>query len=205
MSRPNIIAITGGTCSGKTTIQRVLRETRFPQKIFYIPEIASTLFKGGFPKPGKHLKWSNQWQREFEMAILYAQIAFEEAYVLAAQENKVDLIITDRGCMDIRAYTPEVLEDYLSKHGLTQEALFERYRAVIHLESLATAMPEEYEQHVGVEEDRFEPLDVAKELEAKTRAAWQQHPYWHFVAGSTQIAEKIAKVIQIIKEIIRAD
>lgn len=49
------IVLTGGPCSGKTTVLRAIAE-EFRGRIVLVPEVATLLLSGGFPIPGKDIK-----------------------------------------------------------------------------------------------------------------------------------------------------
>ena len=135
------LVMTGGPCSGKTTVLAALRE-EFRDRIVLVPEVATVLLEGGFPIPGKHLEWSEEWQAAFQSAVLPLQTSMENAYRLVAGTDK--LVICDRGVLDGAAYTPGGVEEFCSRYGVDKEAALARYTAVIHLESLAVSEPSLY-------------------------------------------------------------
>ena len=47
------IVLTGGPCAGKTTLTQVIAKA-FPKHIVIVPESASLLFSGGFPRCASH-------------------------------------------------------------------------------------------------------------------------------------------------------
>ncbi|OIO49874.1 MAG: hypothetical protein CO042_00605 [Parcubacteria group bacterium CG_4_9_14_0_2_um_filter_41_8] len=191
------IVITGGPCSGKTTVISAIKE-QFQDEILIIPEIATILLEGGFPIPGVHIKWSQDWQNAFQDAVIVAQKSFERAYAMMAREKNAKFLVCDRGLLDGAAFLAGGLAEFCERYDVKLDAAFARYRTVIHLESLATAFPHLYGKHGN--ESRFEALERAQQVEHATRAAWNQHPAWHFVAGTEQAEEKIATVLNLIKE-----
>src|SRR4051812_35381169 len=99
------IVLTGGPCSGKTTVQRALSE-EFHDEVVLVPEAATMLLDHGFPVPGKHLPWGQEWQATLQAAILPLQRALEDAYLLVAANRGSQLVVCDRGVLDGAAYTP---------------------------------------------------------------------------------------------------
>lgn len=190
------IVLTGGPCSGKTTILRALKE-EFGDKIVLVPEVATIMLEGGFPLPGKDLEWSEQWQAAFQAAILPLQESLEDACVLMAQGNGGRILICDRGVLDGAAYTPGGALEFCKRYGVDQSEAISRYRAVIHLESLAASDPEKYGKTGN--DQRFEPLERAQELEKATRAAWDDHPHRVIVDGRRGIEGKISETIGMIR------
>src|SRR5437879_4150288 len=97
------IVLTGGPCSGKSTVHRALRE-QFPAQVVLVPEAATLLLGGGFPVPGQHLPWSPEWQAVFQAAVLPLQHHLEDAYLLVAGSRGSKLVVCDRGVLDGAAY-----------------------------------------------------------------------------------------------------
>jgi thymidylate kinase len=190
------IVLTGGPCGGKSTTLRAL-EKAFPEQIIFVPEVATILLKGGFPVPGRDVKWSQAWQSAFQSAILPLQKSLEDAFVLIAKENGKKLLICDRGVLDGAAYTPGGHITFCQTYNIKGEEAIARYSAVIHLESLATANPEKYGKTGN--ENRFEPLERAQELEFATRQAWEMHKNHSIINGQHGIEKTISAVIEIVR------
>jgi predicted ATPase len=190
------IVLTGGPCSGKTTVLQALKE-EFYDQIMIVPEVATILLEGGFPIPGKHLEWSEDWQAAFQSAILPLQKSMEDAYAIMAADNSCELIVCDRGVLDGAAYTPGGVDEFCKRYGVDAIELQNRYTAVIHLESLATADPEKYGKTGN--ESRFEPIERAQELEKATRSVWGAHTRHLVIGGRRGIDGKINEVIEVVK------
>ena len=196
------IVLTGGPCSGKTTVLSVLREA-FSGQVCLVPEVATVLLSGGFPLPGKQLPWSEEWQAAFEAAVLPVQRSMEDTYVLMARERGFSLLVCDRGVLDGAAYTPGGLEHFCAENHLDLTASLARYHAVIHLESLAVADPARY--GTAGNEQRFEPLERAREIELATRAAWASHPRRIFIEGGRGIERKIIEVLALVRRVLEGE
>lgn len=190
------IVLTGGPCSGKTTTLRALRE-EFGNQITLVPEVATLLLEGGFPVPGKHLEWSEEWQAVFQAAVLPLQRSIETVYRLMAQGSGCGLIVCDRGLLDGAAYTPGGLVEFCRRYEVNPDEAMARYEAVIHLESLATADPQLYGK--AGNGSRFEPLERAQELERATQEAWSRHPRHIVINGRRGIEGKISQVVGIVR------
>lgn len=193
------IVLTGGPCSGKTTTLRVLQE-EFRDQILLVPEAATILLSGGFPVPGKDVEWSTEWQAAFQAAILPLQKSIEDAYALMAQAKSCGLVICDRGILDGAAYTPGGVTEFCRRYGVDVGEALSRYVAVIHLESLATAEPSLYGK--AGNDQRFEPLERAQELELATRQSWVAHPRHIIIDGRRGVENKISQVIGICRFIL---
>jgi predicted ATPase len=193
------IVLTGGPCSGKSSVQRALR-AEFGADLVLVPEAATLLLEGGFPVPGTHLPWSPEWQAVFQAAVLPLQRSLEEACLLAARSRGSRLIVCDRGMLDGAAYTPGGVEEFCRRFGLDAAEALARYEAVVHLESLATADPPRYGPTGNA--TRFEPLEEAVRLEMATRAAWAAHPRRLFLDGGRGIEGKVAAVVGFLRDLL---
>ncbi len=194
-----MVVLTGGPCSGKSSVQRALR-AELGEEIVFVPEAATLLLEGGFPVPGTHLPWSPQWQAAFQAAVLPLQRSLEDSCVLVAQSRGSRLLVCDRGLLDGAAYTPGGVEEFCRRFGLDAAEALARYEAVVHLESLATADPPRYGTTGNA--IRFEPLEEAVRLEMATRAAWLGHPRRLFLDGGRGIDGKVAAVVGLLRDIL---
>jgi predicted ATPase len=190
------IVLTGGPCSGKSSVQRALR-AEFGLDLVLVPEAATLLLEGGFPVPGKHLPWSPQWQAAFQAAVLPLQRSLEESCVLMARGQGARLLVCDRGLLDGAAYTPGGVEEFCRAFGVDVAEVLSRYEAVLHLESLATADPPLYGTAGNAQ--RFEPLEEAVRLEMATRAAWVGHPRRLHLDGRGGVEAKVAAVVEFLR------
>ncbi|KKP90943.1 MAG: hypothetical protein UR94_C0020G0007 [Parcubacteria group bacterium GW2011_GWA2_36_10] len=189
------IVLTGGSCSGKTSIAYLL-EQAFPGEVVVVKEVATTLLKGDFPVPPADHADFETWQTYFEQAILPVQIALEDAHAMLAGPE-VKLMICDRGLLDVDAYVPGCSAEILQRHGLTSTSALDRYDLVIHLVSLAVADPEKYGQ-IG-NEYRFETLERATQLEHRCQAAWAKHPN-RIIIDEADWSKKTNQVIELVRE-----
>jgi predicted ATPase len=195
------VVLTGGPCSGKSSVQRALH-AEFGPDLVLVPEAATLLLEGGFPVPGTHLPWSPHWQAAFQAAVLPLQRSLEDAWSLVAQSQGSRLIVCDRGLLDGAAYTPGGVEEFCRRFGVDAAQALARYEAVVHLESLATADPQRYGTSGNA--IRFEPLEVAVRLEMATRAAWAGHPRHFFLDGGRGLDGKIAAVRAFLRDLLSA-
>ncbi len=192
------IVLTGGPGGGKSTVLEAVQKER-GDLLIVAPEAATILLydSHAFPKLGRDLDWSERWQEEFQGAITSLQPCLESSWELAAGEQNKRLLLCDRGVLDGAAYTPGGIKEFCRRYNIDRQATLDRYEAVIHLESLATAQPELYKQ---IRNDPYlEPLERAQELEYKIREVWSDHPAWQFVGGQGTVRPKIDEVKEILK------
>jgi predicted ATPase len=191
--------LTGGPCSGKTTVQQALRE-EFHEAVLLVPEVATLLLAGGFPNPHTQLPWSQEWQDLFQSAVLPVQRSLEESYAMLARQQGACLLVCDRGLLDGASYTEGGVEEFCRRHDLDCESALARYEAVLHLESLATYGPEHYGKENNVY--RFETLEQARKTEMATRRAWEKHPRHIIIAGRSGFRSKVDEVIEFVRQLL---
>jgi len=187
------VVITGGPCSGKSTILDLLSRD-WNDRVTIVPEAATLLLSGGWPLPGKDVEWSESWRDEFQKTIVQVQTSLEQIYRTSAQQKGHNLIVSDRGMLDGAAYYDDP-EEFFTATGLAKSSCLERYDAVIHLESLASSNPELYSK--GNNAFRFESLEEAIPLEHRTRRAWQDHPNHQLILGDN-LGDKINQVQELL-------
>ncbi len=189
------IVLTGGSCSGKTSIAYLL-EQAFPGEVIVVKEVATTLLKGDFPVPSADYHDFEKWQTYFEQAILPVQIALEDAHEMLASPE-IKLMICDRGLLDIDAYAPGCSTEVLTRYSMTHQNALDRYDLVIHLVSLAIADPENYGK-IG-NEHRFETLERAAQLEYRCQDAWAKH-HNRIVINEADWSKKTKQAIELVRE-----
>ncbi len=185
--RPLNIVLTGGPCAGKTTIAQVL-EKAFSGRLIMLPESASLLFQGGFPR------WTDEVSAEaLQRAIYHVQIELELAYAARFQDH---IRVMDRGTVDGAAYWPKGPEHFFEELGTTAEAELERYDMVIYLESAGRVA---YDENRRRNPNRTETWEEAAALDQVTRRQWQNHPRFVTIRNNTAFSSKIAAVLAVVE------
>jgi thymidylate kinase len=191
MSKITKIVITGGPCAGKTSVINAL-QAEFEGRVLFVPEVATILLSGGWPKPGS----TTGWQYNFQTVVNIAQFSVEAECEEEAQLRGIFVLICDRGRLDGAAYSGGT-QRFCELYNLNLEEELARYEEVCHLESLATADPEKYGK--GGNEHRYETLEQAQALEYATRAAWQNHPR-HILVEGNDLNQKIACITSEVRQ-----
>jgi predicted ATPase len=186
------IVLTGGPCAGKTTITEVL-DHAFKDRLVIVPETASTLFKGGFPRFEEPLALE-----ALQRAIYCLQKASEQSY--GAHFPK-QLLVLDRATVDGAAYWPKGSVNFFPDLGTTLEHELSRYSRVIYLES---AGKEDYEFNLHRNPNRKETWEQAKKLDQETKSLWCKHPHFTVIQNNCSFSEKIFSVMKIIEEEIKS-
>lgn len=187
------IVLTGGPCAGKTTITQVIGRA-FPQKIATIPEAATILFSGGFPR------WPEKVAIEAtQRAIYHLQLELEAAFE-AKYPNGI--LVLDRATVDGAAYWPNGPEDFFQKMGTTLEAELKRYNKVIYLESASEA---DYLLHKRKNLNRHESWDEAHKLDLVTKQLWTQHPLYTEIPNRKAFSAKVNDVLSEVGLVLPAE
>ena len=147
--KPKLVVLTGGPGGGKTAILEMARRY-FCRHVVLLPEAASIVFTGGFPRLA-----SDAGKRASQHAIFTVQREMEH---LAAAEEDAAVILCDRGTVDGLAYWPGTSRGLFGRHATTLAEELARYAAVIHVE---TPGPAAYER-AGA---RVESMPEAKRIE----------------------------------------
>lgn len=182
------MAITGGPSGGKTTLLETLKK-EFGSQITVVPEAASILYGGGFPR-----KKSILGRIATQRAIYYTQRELEN---IAIGESSNALLVFDRGSLDSIAYWPNDEEDFFKNIHSNKKVELERYDWVIHLD---TASNENYDLSNPI---RTETHTEALLLNEKIKMAWNGHQRRITIASDGDFLAKITKSIQVIKSIVK--
>jgi hypothetical protein len=180
------IVLTGGPCAGKSTLAEMLSRA-FQNCLVNVPESASLLFNGGFPR-FTHPESRKATQR----AIFRVQVELENSY--GAEFPSLALVL-DRGTIDGAAYWPEGPEAFFAAMGTTLEAELARYDRVIYLES---ADQKDYEAHRAANPNRKEDWEEAKRLDQETLKLWSRHPHFVMIRNQRSFAHKVSEVLGVV-------
>lgn len=181
------IAITGGPSGGKTTLIEALKK-ELGQKCAVVPEAASILYRGGFPRYKVP-----QAQIHAQKAIYYTQKELEDLVCIVSQKS---LIVCDRGSMDSVAYWPDKDHHFFSTMNTTKEAEFARYDWVIHLD---TASLDFYDTSNPI---RTETFQEAWDLNNKIKQAWEGHPRRVVITHNEDFMSKMTTSLAVIQAIL---
>lgn len=192
------IVLTGGPCSGKTSCLKAI-EQALGKEVQLVPEAATILFIGGFPKPPAALEdCSHSYYEALQRAILTLQQSMEQACAQIALLQGKRLLVCDRGQLDGAAYWPAGIAAFAQHFQISIKNVNDQYHHVFHLESLATALPDLYGNMSN--DQRYEQLELAQKREYATRLAWGQHPNRIFLEGTLPLETKIEQILTVIRE-----
>ncbi|MCP4872521.1 MAG: AAA family ATPase [Proteobacteria bacterium] len=184
------IALTGGPGGGKTTAADLFRR-EIGDDVVVVPEAATLLFSGGFPRVD-----TEQARRAGQAAVFHVQKNLED---VQSARFPGRILLCDRGTIDGAAYWPEGEEDFFSAMGTDLDAQLARYDAVIFFETAAAAGLEILESGNPT---RIESRDEAVELDLRLRQYWKQYPRFVFVPHNPSFFKKITFGLASIESIV---
>lgn len=181
------IAITGGPSGGKTTLIEALKK-EFGQKVKVVPEAASILYKGGFPRVKSYDGYFHAQKAIYEVQ--------KELEALRVKTNPEQLIVCDRGSLDALAYWPDTEEHFYKTVGTSRTIEFSRYQWIIHLD---TATEPDYDTSNPV---RTEDFHEALLLNEKIKKSWEGHPQRFVITAENDFFSKMKKATRVIEAIL---
>jgi predicted ATPase len=183
------IVLTGGPGGGKTTAADLYRR-EIGDDVVVVPEAATLLFSGGFPRaPGELARQAAQ------RAIFHVQRGLED---VQSAQYPGRILLCDRGTIDGAAYWGGAEGDFFQTLGTTLEQELDRYDAVIFFETAAVGRM----SIEGGNPVRNESLDEAIALDARLRALWSRHPRFSLVPHNRSFFKKITFGLALIESIV---
>ena len=183
------IVVTGGPGGGKTTAADLFRR-EIGERVVIVPEAATIVFSGGFPRSTDH-----DAQRAAQTAIFHVQQNLENVQSARFPDR---ILLCDRGTVDGAAYWPGDPEGFFRHVGTTLDQELQRYDAVVFFESAAAGgMAIE-----GGNPIRNETNEQALSLDRKLHAIWAHHPRFVFVPHSSSFFQKITFGLAAIQSIV---
>lgn len=190
--RPFKICLTGGPGAGKTAVTDLIKR-EFSSELAVLPESASILYGGGFPRAQKPVD-----QRAVQNAIYHVQLSAEMLMLSRSKSTRVQGIVCDRGTLDGVAYWPGTRASFLKAVGTTLDAEFARYDLVLHLETASASHGYDHSNPL-----RTESVQQALALDRKISSAWKGHPKVIFVEARESFIEKTEEVLGLIRAELR--
>lgn len=183
------VVLTGGPGGGKTTAADLYRR-EIGEQVVIVPEAATLLYSGGFPRVGEP-----DVRRATQQAIYHVQVNLEEAQA-AFYQNRV--LVCDRGTIDSAIYWPGDPREFFAIVGSSLEQELHRYDAVIFFETAAVG-------GISIEGGnpvRIESIDEAVELDQRLRTLWSQHPNFVFIPHDRSFVKKVMSGLDALSRIV---
>jgi predicted ATPase len=183
---PGLVVLTGGPGAGKTAVLEIVRR-HFCEHVQILPEAASIVFGGGFPREAT-LPLRCAAQR----AIFHVQRELERA---AIESRRAAVVLCDRGTLDGVAYWPSDEASLWADVGTSRIEERARYAAVIHLRTPAATGGYGHTNPL-----RTESAIEAAAIDRRIEEAWAGHPCRSFVDSETDFLRKVASAVARIRD-----
>lgn len=184
-SVPPQIVLTGGPGAGKTAVLELAR-TQLCSHVELLPEAASLLFRGGFPRREETLS-----KKAAQRAIFHVQDELEK--IAQGLQNSA-LVVCDRGTLDGLAYWPGPAEEYFADLDTSLEIELARYHAVIHLRTPSKALGYNHRNP-----QRTETAEQAMAIDEKIAELWKLHPRRFVINNTGDFLEKAQRALSLIE------
>lgn len=197
------IVLTGGPCAGKTTtiskIEEHLEEKGY--HVLVLNECATEIIKSGIRPFGSNKISVYDFQNEILNLQLFKEKRIKDI-VKILPENTKCIMLSDRGCIDNKAYLgDELFTKLLEQNNIKEKDLLNDYDLVIHMITVATEFrKEKYSNNNNTA--RFEDAEEAIDLDKRTNDAWCNHKNFKIVNVCETLEEKINKVINLVDELV---
>ena len=183
------IVLTGGPGGGKTTAADLFRR-EIGDRVVIVPEAATILFQGGFPRSR-----DPQASRFAQTAIFHVQRHLEDVQAALFPGRT---LLCDRGTVDGAVYWPGQPHDYFNAVGTTLESELARYDAVIFFETAARG-------GVSIEGGnpiRNESIEEAMRIDGKLRTLWARHSRFILVPHNPSFFKKISFGLAALESVV---
>ena len=179
------VVLTGGPGAGKTAVLELIRQY-FCEHVRVLPEAATIIFGGGFPRDD-----AVECRRAAQRAIFYIQRELEST----GDSHNPTIVLCDRGTLDGLAYWPGDPEEFLLSVGTTRDDQLARYDAVIHLRTPAADHGYNHQNPV-----RTESAAAAAQVDARILQAWERHPRRFVIESTSDFLDKAAEALRILRD-----
>jgi predicted ATPase len=185
-SRCHRIVLTGGPGGGKTTAADLMRR-EVGDRIVIVPEAATMLFSGGFPRNQDVAS-----KRSIQTAIYHVQRNLEDIHSASYPDR---ILLCDRGTVDSSVYWPsDENSDFFQSLETTLDRELARYDAVIFFETAAVG-------NLSIEggnPTRTESVAEALELDRRLQEVWGQHSNFNLIPHERSFLKKLQVAIETL-------
>lgn len=178
------IVLTGGPGAGKTALLELIRQS-FCEHVVVLPEAASIVFGGGFPRHD-----DVECRRAAQRAIYHVQRQLE----ITGDSHNSAIVLCDRGTLDGVAYWPGTTGEFWAGVATHRDDELARYDAVIHLRTPTLALGYNHQNPL-----RTESAARAAEVDAQILVAWEGHPRRWLIESSADFLDKAARALEALR------
>lgn len=185
----NKVVLTGGPGGGKTTAADLFRR-EIGEQIIVVPEAATLLFSGGFPRS------QEKYACEAGQSAIYSVQKNLEDVQAALYPDRT--LLCDRGTVDSAVYWPEGPESFFNTMDTNLQKELSRYKAVVFFQSAAVGGS----SIEGGNPIRNENLKEAMVLDEKLEQIWSKHPNFFHIPHEGSFFTKMEQAIKILRDLI---
>jgi predicted ATPase len=178
------IVLTGGPCSGKSSVMTALRNER-SNLLQCVPEVATIIIEqvGIKPPIGDRLG-----MKTFQRTIYRVQLGFEKGSSQQALRDGRSALLLDRGTVDGAAYMENGLRDMEQIFRTSTQDEYDRYHGVICMDVPPRKI---YEANKSNNPARYETYEQAAETGRRIREVWSGHPNFRFISNDGSWEDKL--------------
>lgn len=184
---PQKVVLTGGPGAGKTAVIELVQR-QFCRHLVVLPESASVLFQGGFPRSQEPAA-----KQPLQRAIYHVQRELE-AWGEAAADCAI--LLCDRGTVDGAAYWPEP-PSFWEALQTTRASEMARYAAVLHLR-----VPSPSGGYNHANPHRVETAEEAARIDERILALWEGHPHRFVIESEPLFFDKAGEALEILRRLL---
>uniref|UniRef100_A0A1I7ZKN2 AAA_28 domain-containing protein n=1 Tax=Steinernema glaseri TaxID=37863 RepID=A0A1I7ZKN2_9BILA len=196
------IVLTGGPCSGKTTLttqlaERVRQEYGDEWQVFTVMEASTLLYSGGVARRSLTTDQLAVWQRDMLLTIFRLEEVFGN--IAVNEKRKHTMIICDRGGMDPKAYTKteDQWHRIIDSLDISEESILNRYDMILRFHTA----PRNYYDNV-TNKMRREDYAEARKVDERYDSIWNSHPLFFNIPADLDMQGKSDRALLEIGNLI---
>lgn len=179
--------LTGGPGAGKTAVLELVRATAC-RHVRIVPEAASIVFGGGFPR-----RDGFDERRTAQRAIFHVQRELEAV----EQAQNAAILLCDRGTLEGLAYWSGESDELWASVNADPASELQRCAAVIHLRTPDTSHGYDHRNPL-----RTETAEAAADIDAQIARVWEAHPRLTTIPASGDFLDKADAALAVIRSLL---
>lgn len=201
------IVLTGGPCSGKSSILALIRDrlSKRGMQVLTVPEYATHFFANS---DGFQVDWvGTQKEEALQDILLRFQVTQENMFHdFASLNSKPAVLLLDRAVMDQKVFvsSDKIWESALKDSSVTEEQLLARYDLVMHLGTCAKGG--DYQWGPGSNNPgRYHNPEEAAKLDDTCAQVYDKHKQFRMVPHCGKFEDKVEHVMKYLEEALGQD
>lgn len=201
------IVLTGGPCSGKSSVLATIRERLGKRgiQVITVPEYATHFFSNS---DGFQLEWvATKKEEDLQNVLLRYQMVQEDLFQDYAELNsKTTVLLLDRGCLDQKVFVSSdaIWQSAMKRNNVDEQQLLARYDMVMHLATCA--LIGNYEWGPGSNNPgRYHSPDEAARLDGIFNDVYRNHKQFRSVPHCDKFAQKVDLVMKYLEDALGVD